>query len=209
MSHAYHSLSFLTGAASMQGLPPDAGREVAFAGRSNAGKSSALNAVAGRRALARTSKTPGRTQQINFFLLDEQRRLADLPGYGFAKAPPEVQRRWSLLVESYLRERRCLAGLVLLMDARRPLTALDEQMVHWCVGAGVSLYVVLTKCDKLGRGAASQALAGARRALAPAGAAVAGVQLFSAPRGDGLEALRARIDAWLELPLAGPDDGIA
>lgn len=205
MSHVYNSLSFLTGAASMQGLPEDAGLEVAFAGRSNAGKSSALNTVAGRRALARTSKTPGRTQQINFFLLDERRRLADLPGYGFAKAPPEVQRRWSALVESYLRERRCLAGLVLLMDSRHPLTALDEQMVHWCVAAGVALHIVLTKSDKLGRGAASQALAQTRRALAPLGDAV-GVQLFSATRGDGLDALRARIDAWLELPAVTASD---
>lgn len=201
MSHSYNSLSFLTGAASMQGLPDDAGLEVAFAGRSNAGKSSALNAVAGRRALARTSKTPGRTQQINFFVLDERRRLADLPGYGFAKVPPEVQRNWSALVESYLRQRRCLAGLVLLMDTRHPLTTLDEQMVHWCVGAGVALHIVLTKSDKLGRGASSQALAHTRRALAPLGEAV-GVQLFSATRGDGLDALRARIDAWLELPAA-------
>ena len=199
MSHVYNSLSFLTGAASMQGLPEDAGLEVAFAGRSNAGKSSALNTVAGRRALARTSKTPGRTQQINFFVLDERRRLADLPGYGFAKAPLEVQRRWSALVESYLSQRRCLAGLVLLMDSRHPLTALDEQMVHWCVAAGVTLHIVLTKSDKLGRGAASQALAHTRRALAPLGDGV-GVQLFSATRGDGLDALRARIDAWLELP---------
>ena len=146
---SYSSLTFLTGAASVRHLPPDRGREAAFAGRSNAGKSSALNAVAGRRALARTSKTPGRTQQINFFQIDDDRRLADLPGYGFAKAPADAQRRWSKLVEAYLRQRSCLVGLVLLMDCRRPLTELDRQMVLWSLDCGVALHVVLTKSDSL------------------------------------------------------------
>jgi len=199
MSWPYPELRFLTGAASVRGLPPDEGREVAFAGRSNAGKSSALNALAGRRALARTSRTPGRTQQINFFRIDEQRRLADLPGYGFAKAPPEVQRRWGQLVERYLRERRSLTGLVLLMDARRPLTELDARMVRWCTDTGTPLHAVLTKADKLGRGAAARALAETRNALAVlAGAPRA--QLLSATRGDGVEVLRRQVDAWLDAP---------
>lgn len=198
MNNRYSSLVFLTGAASLRGLPPDYGCEVAFAGRSNAGKSSALNAVAARRALARTSKTPGRTQQINFFTLDEHRRVADLPGYGFAKAPAEVQRRWTVLVESYLQRRDCLSGLVLLMDSRRPLTDLDRQMVNWCVNAGVDLHAVLTKADKLGRGAASRALSDARRVLEPLGDTVSS-QLFSATKRDGLDELRARIDGWLRV----------
>lgn len=198
MNHRYSSLIFLTGAASVRGLPPDLGYEVAFAGRSNAGKSSALNAVAARRALARTSKTPGRTQQINFFQLDEHRRLADLPGYGFAKAPADVQRRWTVLVESYLRRRQCLSGLVLLMDSRRPLTDLDQQMVQWCVDAGVNLHAVLTKADKLGRGAAMRALSDAQRTLEPLGDAVS-AQLFSATKRDGLDELREKIDGWLHI----------
>ncbi len=204
VSHAYARLEFITGAATPRGLPPDEGAEVAFAGRSNAGKSSALNAVAGRRALARTSKTPGRTQQINFFAVDGERRLADLPGYGFARAPADAQRRWSQLVERYLRQRRSLRGLVLLMDARRPLTDLDRKLVDWCMACGLELQVVLTKADKLGRGAASRALADTRRALEPLGDAVR-TQLFSATRGDGLDVLRARLDAWLEI--AGRDAG--
>ena len=180
----------------MRGLPPDEGMEVAFAGRSNAGKSSALNAVAARRALARTSKTPGRTQQINFFELDETRRLADLPGYGFAKAPLEVKRRWSQFVEAYLRKRDCLSGLILLMDSRRPLTDLDQQMVEWCVEAQVRLHVVLTKADKLKHGASQQALKDTERDLALLGDQVS-VQLFSATKRTGLDELRARIDLWL------------
>lgn len=182
----------------MRGLPPDLGFEVAFAGRSNAGKSSALNAVAARRALARTSKTPGRTQQINFFELDQQRRVADLPGYGFAKAPAEVQRRWTVLVESYLQRRHCLSGLVLLMDSRRPLTDLDQQMVDWCVRAGINLHAVLTKSDKLGRGAAMRSLSDAQRMLDPLGEQVS-AQLFSATKRDGLDELRAKIDGWLRI----------
>jgi GTP-binding protein len=202
VSLPYASLQFLTGAASPRGLPPDEGVEAAFAGRSNAGKSSALNAVAGRRALARTSKTPGRTQEINFFSLDEGRRLVDLPGYGFARAPEGAKRRWGRLVEAYLRERRSLAGLVLLMDVRRPLTELDLQMVRWCVESGVALHAVLTKADKLGRGAARGALAGVRKELAPLGERVS-TQLFSATRGDGLELLRERLEAWLSGAAAG------
>jgi GTP-binding protein len=213
MNPRYSALVFLTGAASMRGLPPDRGYEVAFAGRSNAGKSSALNAVAARRALARTSKTPGRTQQINFFELDEQRRLADLPGYGFAKAPAAVQRRWMVLVESYLQRRQCLSGLILLMDSRRPLTDLDRQMVDWCVRAGVNLHAVLTKVDKLGRGAAMRALSDTQRTLEPLGERVS-VQLFSATKRDGLDELRSRIDAWLRIDEAGSGppqgpDGVA
>ena len=194
----------------MRGLPPDLGYEVAFAGRSNAGKSSALNAVAARRALARTSKTPGRTQQINFFELDERRRLADLPGYGFAKAPAEVQRRWTVLVETYLQRRQCLSGLVLLMDSRRPLTDLDRQMVDWSVQAGVNLHAVLTKADKLGRGAAMRSLSDAQRTLQALGDRVS-VQLFSATKREGLEQLRTQIDTWLRVdevdvgPLQGAD----
>lgn len=198
MHNPYTALTFTAGAAAPRQFPADQGREVAFAGRSNAGKSSALNAVAGRRALARISKTPGRTQQINFFELDPARRFADLPGYGFAKAPQDVKQRWAKLVETYLRQRECLVGLVLLTDSRRPLTDLDRQMVTWCVQTGAALRVVLTKVDKLRRGAAASALAGARRDLAGLGEQVS-AQLFSATRGDGVEELRACLDGWLEM----------
>jgi len=202
----YASLTFLTGAASPRGLPEDSGREAAFAGRSNAGKSSALNAVAGRRALARTSKSPGRTREINFFQFSTGQRFADLPGYGFAKAPAEAKARWAALVARYLRERRSLAGVVLLMDVRRPLTDLDLQMVRWCVDSGVALHAVLTKADKLGRSAAAAAARGVREELAPLGER-ATVQLLSATRGDGLDELRARLDAWLEAEAGDPGGG--
>jgi GTP-binding protein len=203
----YESLVFLTGAATVRGLPEDSGREAAFAGRSNAGKSSALNAVAGRRALARTSKTPGRTREINFFRFDSGQRLADLPGYGFARAPLDAQRRWAALVEAYLRRRRSLVGVVLLMDVRRPLTDLDWQMVRWCDASGVPVHAVLTKADKLGRGAASAALRSVCEALAPLDEP-AGAQLFSATRGEGLATLRDRLDTWLQ-PVPGVPGGVS
>jgi GTP-binding protein len=197
----YESLAFLTGAASLRGLPEDDGREAAFAGRSNAGKSSALNAVAARRALARTSKTPGRTREINFFRFASGQRLADLPGYGFARAPADARQRWAALVEAYLQRRRSLVGVVLLMDVRRPLTDLDWQMVRWCDASRVPVHAVLTKADKLGRGAASAALRSVRESLASL-AEPAGAQLLSATRGDGLDALRGRLDSWLD-PVPG------
>lgn len=196
MHPRYQQARFLTGAAEARRLPPDTGSEVAFAGRSNAGKSSAINALCGQRALARTSKTPGRTQLINCFSLPEGRRLVDLPGYGYAKVPEAVRRRWGTMIEGYLRGRGSLAGLVLVMDARHPLTDHDQQMLTWCRARGLPVHVLLTKADKLKRGAAANTLLAVRRRLAEL-AMDATAQLFSALDRRGLEEAWARLDGWL------------
>ncbi len=188
--------AFVAGAAEPSQLLPDTGAEVAFAGRSNAGKSSAINALTGRRSLARTSKTPGRTREINFFDLGDGCRLVDLPGYGFARAPREAKARWSRLVEGYLTRRVSLRGLVLLSDARHPLTELDEQLLAWAAAAGVPVHVTLTKADKLSRGAAAGTLARVRSALRRQPLACE-AQLFSATHGRGLDVLTERVARWL------------
>jgi GTP-binding protein len=196
MHGPYQQASFSTGVAQLATLPADVGVEVAFAGRSNAGKSSVINALTGRTALARISKTPGRTQQINFFLLgDDEHRLVDLPGYGYANVPIPVKRRWAALVEGYLASRHSLRGVVLLMDVRRPFTDADSQLVDWCAHAGLATHVLLNKCDKLSRGAGLRVLADARKRLAPLGDENL-VQLFSATRRTGIDELGARLDAW-------------
>lgn len=197
MHGAYRQAEFLKGVSRLSGLPPDSGVEVAFAGRSNAGKSSVINALTGRASLARISKTPGRTQQLNFFVLgDEEHRLVDLPGYGYANVPIPVKRQWAALVEGYLSARRSLAGAVLLMDVRRPFTDADTELLNWCVHAGLATHVLLNKCDKLSRGAGARVLADARRHVAPLGEGHV-VQLFSATRKIGIDALGARLDDWL------------
>ena len=139
--------------------PKDIGKEVAFAGRSNVGKSSAINAIVGKARLARTSKTPGRTQQIIFFEIDSNRRLVDLPGYGYAKVPIGLQRHWKKTVQRYLEERKSLCGLILLVDIRRGLTVLDRQLLEWCSYAKLPVHCLLTKSDKLNRSAANLSLA--------------------------------------------------
>ena len=192
----YHRAEFLTSAARFDQCPPDEGWEVAFAGRSNAGKSSAINCLTGNRKLARTSKTPGRTQLINFFRLDPARRLVDLPGYGFAKVPESVKRAWTRQLETYLQERRSLRGLVLLMDIRHPLREFDQTLLDWAVAADMPVHILLTKADKLKRGPASSALHKLRGQLA-AHAGLVSVQLFSALKQTGLAELRAVLDAWL------------
>jgi GTP-binding protein len=188
---------FLLSAPQPRHAPPDRGAEIAFAGRSNAGKSSAINALTGIRALARTSKTPGRTQALNFFALDdEEHRLVDLPGYGYARVPAPVQRRWHEALEQYFRTRRSLRGLVLIMDVRHPLTELDRQMLTWCRAANLPCHALLTKADKLSRGAASATLLQARERIGELHPD-ASVQLFSALRRLGLEEARAVITGWL------------
>lgn len=200
MHGAYRQAQFLKGVARLSALPADVGVEVAFAGRSNAGKSSVINALTGRAALARISKTPGRTQQINFFVLDDQQhRLVDLPGYGYANVPVAVKRQWGRLVEGYLSARDSLRGVVLLMDARRPFTDADSHLFEWCVHAGLATHVLLNKSDKLSRGAGARVLADARKRLAPLGDEHR-VQLFSASRKTGIDELGARLDAWLGYP---------
>lgn len=197
MNGAYRQASFLKGVARLGALPADVGAEVAFAGRSNAGKSSVINALTGRAALARISKTPGRTQQLNFFVLDDEaHRLVDLPGYGYANVPIAVKRRWGVLVEGYLSARRSLMGVVLLMDARRPFTDGDSQLLDWCVHARIATHILLNKSDKLSRGAGARVLDDARKRLAPLGDEHV-VQLFSATRKTGIDQLGGRLDAWL------------
>ena len=176
-------------------LPPDSGCEAAFAGRSNAGKSSALNALCQQKALARTSKTPGRTQLINFFEVDDQRRLVDLPGYGFAKVPNKVKDHWHQLMEGYFRRRSSLRGLVVVMDIRHPFKPQDAQMLDWCTLAGVPAHVLLTKADKLKRGARNNTLMAARNHLGN----VASVQTFSALKREGVDELVGVLRDWLEL----------
>ncbi|MEE8154301.1 MAG: ribosome biogenesis GTP-binding protein YihA/YsxC, partial [Phycisphaerales bacterium] len=150
------SPDFLKSAQKATQFPADTGREVAFAGRSNSGKSSAINAITARRSLARTSKTPGRTQLINFFEIDETCRLVDLPGYGYAKVPEAVRQRWRVLLEAYFQERRSLTGLFITVDARRGLNDLDQVMLSWSRAAEVPVAVLLTKADKLSRQAGRQ-----------------------------------------------------
>ena len=192
------SAHFLTSANALSGCPPDDGVEVAFAGRSNAGKSSALNRVTDQRGLARTSKTPGRTQLINFFEVTAQQRLVDLPGYGYARVPPRVKAHWQALMGDYFEQRQSLAGLIVIMDVRRPLMPFDVQMLTYGGAAGLPMHVVLTKADKLSRGAGQSALRQTRGQLDDR----ISIQLFSALKGTGLDALRDRIDQWLDL-----DDG--
>ena len=193
----YRQACFLTSVASIRGLPADHGREVAFAGRSNAGKSSAINALTGRRHLARTSRTPGRTRLINFFELDEERRLVDLPGYGYAKVPRSMSREWGALVGKYLESRRSLAGVVVLMDIRHPLTELDETLLDWCRAAGTFRS---SRCSPrptslpVADGPRLSPRAGGR--LARYGDAMRAM-VFSATKRIGCRELEACVDDWL------------
>jgi GTP-binding protein len=196
MPQDFRQIRFLKSAASLTDLPPDQGREAAFAGRSNAGKSSALNALTGVSGLARVSKTPGRTRLINFFVLDGEKRLADLPGYGYAKVPEAERRRWAGLLEGYFQERQALAGLMLVMDVRHPLTDYDWQLLAFAIPLGRPVHVLLSKADKLGRNAAQKSLAGVKRGLGTQ----ASVQLFSAHSGEGVEEAQGILDRWLSRP---------
>jgi len=193
---------FLKSAETPEQAPPDRGREVAFAGRSNAGKSSALNRITGQRALARTSKTPGRTRLLNFFAVDPggEHRLVDLPGYGFARVSQEVKARWERHLQRYLETRRSLVGLILLMDIRHPLKETDRALLTWCQAAGLPVHILLTKADKLKRGARQRRLHEVRRELERAGLP-ATLQPFSAHDGLGLEEARAQIARWLDMPV--------
>lgn len=179
-------------------LPADGGREIAFAGRSNAGKSSALNLLCAQRGLARTSRTPGRTQHIVVFELDAERRLIDLPGFGYAKVAKSMRAHWEDALPEYLETRASLAGVMLLMDIRHPFKPQDQALIAWCLAAGVPLHVLLSKADKLGRGQASATLHSVNAELKRAGAN-GHAQLFSALKGDGTQEAWAVIADWLEL----------
>ena len=175
--------------------------EVAFAGRSNAGKSSAINALTEQKSLARTSKTPGRTQQIVIFELDANRRFADLPGYGYAKVPAKLKAHWQQVLQRYFSIRRSLRGVVLVMDIRHPLRPFDQQMIDWCEHCNVPCHVLLTKADKLSRGAAQAVLMRVNQCLPPGATA----QVFSASKGQGKAELIARLNQWYEMAGAESD----
>jgi GTP-binding protein len=192
----YQGAFFIAAAAKMGQAPPDSGREVAFAGRSNAGKSSAINTICHQRQLARISKTPGRTQQLVFFALDETRRLVDLPGYGYAKVSEAAKRQWQGLMIAYLEGRRSLMGVVVVMDIRHALAQFDLQMLEWGKRMDLEMLLLLTKCDKLKRGAARAELDRVRKAVAADRARVQ-VGLFSAPKRWGLEPVQRLLDRWL------------
>ena len=194
---------FVTAAHRLVQMPPDTGVEVAIVGRSNAGKSSALNAITGKPALARVSKTPGRTQQLVVFDLepDSGRRLIDLPGYGYAAVPVTLREHWGIELRLYFETRTSLRGLVIAMDIRHPMREGDLSMIGLAAARGLPVHVLLTKADKLGRGAASAQLAAVRRGLYEIAGELATVQLFSAPKRDGVEEARRRIIDWLaEVP---------
>jgi GTP-binding protein len=199
MTVNFQSASFLTSAAHLAQCPYDAGAEVAFCGRSNAGKSSAINALTRQKSLARTSKTPGRTQLINFFSLNDGQRLVDLPGYGYAKVPMSVKDHWHQHLDEYLRARESLKGMVLLMDVRHPLREFDEMMINWSRDSGRPLHVLLTKADKFKRGAQQNSLLGVTRKL-PADVTI---QLFSATKRTGIDELANQLTTWLDTPDKG------
>jgi GTP-binding protein len=190
---AFPHARYLMGAHEARQFLPDDGAEVAFGGRSNSGKSSAINAVTQRNALARTSKTPGQTQLINFFELEPGRRLVDLPGYGFAKVPKPLQKHWHHLLDVYFTQRDSLRALFLVMDVRHPLKDLDWQMIDFARSRGRGVHILLTKADKLGRGAAGKQLAAVKRELGK----TATVQLFSSLDKTGVDEARKALKAWL------------
>ena len=189
----YQSAQFLVSAAKLSQCPSDDGAEVAFCGRSNAGKSSAINTLTRQKKLARTSKTPGRTQLINFFELSTQARLVDLPGYGYAKVPISLKHYWQTHLDEYLRSRASLVGLVLLSDIRHPFKPFDRMMLDWARQSKIPLHILLTKADKLSRGAQQTTLLNRRKDLP----AEVTAQTFSALSGLGLEMLTTVLDGWL------------
>lgn len=195
MSSHYQKAYFLLSAAEVKQLPPDQGVEVAMVGRSNAGKSSVLNRITRQGQLARVSKTPGRTQLINVFVIDETRRLIDLPGYGFAKAPLAAKRKWEQAIDAYVRERASLKGVVLIMDVRHPLKDLDVNMLDYCESADLKVHILLNKADKLSKGAGKETLLAVQAALTPYGDRIS-VQLFSAMSGVGLDDLYKVLGDW-------------
>lgn len=197
MNPVYHQAKFINSAPRLQDAPPDEGMEIAFAGRSNAGKSSAINTLVQQNALARVSKTPGRTQLLNFFAIDEQRKLVDLPGFGYAKVPEAMKKNWQNMMESYLKERKALCGIVLVMDIRHPLTEFDWQMVEWCEHAKLPLHILLTKADKLKFGAAKNTLFKVQKDLSRVSIVVT-IQLFSALSKTGIDDIHQMLDEWFK-----------
>lgn len=193
----YKKASFLLSVAEVKQLPPDIGIEVAIVGRSNAGKSSVLNCITQNKKLARVSKTPGRTQQINVFTLDLDRRLMDLPGYGFAKVPAAEKAKWEKTINMYFKTRTCLRGLILVMDIRHPFKDSDLHMLEYCLQRELPVHIILNKADKLSKGAAMGVLQDVEPLLANYGPDVS-VQIFSAMKNSGIKELLAVLDRWYQ-----------
>lgn len=194
----YQNAKFLLSVANLHQLPADQGIEVAIVGRSNAGKSSVLNQLTQNKGLARVSKTPGRTQHINLFGLDDTRRLADLPGYGYAKVPPSMKQHWEKTLDEYLRTRECLKGLVLVMDIRHPLREFDQQLLLWCSACDLPVHILLNKCDKLSSGAVKNTFFAVQRELEVFENPVT-LQAFSALRSVGIKELMDVMNSWFNL----------
>lgn len=196
MGIQFNKIIFLRSANTLDQCPEDRGREVAIAGRSNAGKSSVINVIANNRKLARTSKSPGRTQLLNFFLVGDNYRLVDLPGYGFAHVPAGVKQHWGELLQAYFENRQSLAGLVLVMDVRHPLKEFDAQMLSWCRAIGLPVHILLNKADKLSRGAGLKILGDVVRQCGADNRV--SVQLFSAVTHTGIEKVKDRLREWFD-----------
>lgn len=197
MSGHYQKAYFLLSVADVSQLPPDEGYEVAMVGRSNAGKSSVLNRVTKNKGLARVSKTPGRTQMVNIFVLDDQRRLADLPGYGYAKVPLQAKLKWQKTVDAYVAERQCLKGVVLVMDIRHPFKDLDLQLLEYCDERNLPVHLLLNKADKLTNNEIGKTLQYVKQVLTEYHNSVT-FQLFSALKNTGIKELHAILDEWYE-----------
>lgn len=195
MNSVYHQTKFMLSASKLSEAPEDQGKEVAFAGRSNAGKSSAINTLTRQNSLARISKTPGRTQLLNFFEIDTTRKIVDLPGYGYAKVPLSVKKQWHQMMENYLHKRNALCGIILMMDIRHPLTDFDMQMIEWCEHTQLSLHILLTKADKLNFGAAKNTLLKVHRELSDIEVNVT-LQLFSSLKKTGIDDTHEVLDQW-------------
>ncbi|MFM1547222.1 MAG: ribosome biogenesis GTP-binding protein YihA/YsxC [Candidatus Pseudothioglobus sp.] len=197
MQNSYRKAKFLLSCPSLKGCPDDNGYEVIFAGRSNAGKSSAINTLTEQKKLAKVSRTPGRTQHLVFFELDEQRRLVDLPGYGYAKVPDAVKQKWNQNMSEYFDNRNCLKGAILVMDCRHPLKPFDEMMLQWCINNDVDTNILLTKSDKLKKGAASSTKLAVKNTVKDI--PNINVQLFSSLKKEGVSELCQYLDKIFEL----------
>lgn len=200
----YNQATFVKSAQKISQLPSSK-VEIAFAGRSNAGKSSAINAITNIKGLARTSKTPGRTQLLNYFQIADGKFLVDLPGYGYAKVSHSIQKEWEKSLTEYIETRHELKGVVIIMDIRHPLTDHDQQMVQWVASYNIPIHILLTKADKLSRGPAMNTLLAVRKTLAEYDSLIT-VQLFSATNGTGLEDVRVKLDSWFNAEYEAPEE---
>ncbi len=194
----YNQANYLKSAPTLDDLPADEGYEVAFIGRSNAGKSSAINVITNIKGLARVSKTPGRTQCMNLFSMDDERSIVDLPGYGYAKVPLTIKQRWEKAINQYLQKRQCLRGLILVMDIRHPLKELDMHLIEWAMACKVPTHVLLTKADKLKNNELKKTLRDVESELSGYGDLIT-TQSFSALQRSGIDEVRAVLDQWYEV----------